>query len=224
MSATVVIRGSVIEDTTGVGIETAEIRLLLSGTDSLLVRTLSDKEGQFAFEVPRDSVEIRVRRIGFAAQQRTLDLTAMRDTVVLLVPMERITRWGMWSGLRRQIEELQKPTPVTPCRPGNSTATGIAETIRRLVTEQDSAYLARFGLSDLAGQPVEHVIDIERCRAAKIAIEGTSNGAHTGVQVHLYRLGDRGWIAHEASWLEGHYSTLLVMDAELTRVRLGLLF
>jgi hypothetical protein len=214
----------VVEDTTGVGIEAAEIGLRVSGTDSLVATTHSDKEGRFAFEAPRDSVEIRVRRLGFAAQRRTLDLTAVRDTVAVLVPLERMTPGGMWSGLRRQIEELQKPTPVTPCRPENSTARGIAETIRRLVTERDSAYLAGFGLSDLAGQPVEHVIDIERCRAAKAAIERTSNGAHTGVQVHLYRLGDRGWIAYEASWLEGHYSTLLVLDAELTRVRLGLLF
>ena len=88
-----------------------------------------------------------------------------------------------------------------------------------MLAPEDSTILRHMGVGDLAGVSVEHVVDRELCRAATDAMGRAHEIPGEGLQVHLYRLGDRGWAAYEASFVGGHYSSLYLLDRDLTRVR-----
>jgi hypothetical protein len=78
--------GRVVDDSTGAGVEYAELTLAAQGRGGTVVRALSDADGRFVLTVPAGSVPvIRVRRLGYEPLLAGLEDSVARGERALVI-------------------------------------------------------------------------------------------------------------------------------------------
>lgn len=213
----VVLQIRVVEDSTSAPVEDAWVGAFPDSGEAPAAQGRSSSAGQLQLHVPRDGVELRVRRLGYHPQQRRLP-SAERgvDTIPTefrLLPA--VIRLNLDSLNAARARELRMPTAVTPCRPRDGTASQVARGLRLMIVTDA---VADEGMVDLRLASVEQVVDRVRCRAAIKAIGRHEKRSGDGMQVYLFQIGYQGWAAHEPA-TPGYGANVYILDWNLIGVR-----
>lgn len=201
--------GRVLVAHSGAPVDRAQVSLLGTG-----ITVITDAAGRFSIEIPPGRHHVlQARRIGI--MQRTMpirvDPSMPPDTLVIL--MED------WYHLEKQrLARLLDPTPVTPCRPRDSTSLEQEEALRLFLSSSPDPYPSaapEMGLRAFLDQEPRHVIDRELCARVARAVNDYIQTPGRRTQVHLFRLGRPGYAAYDPSIRDGEWDAMYWFDARL---------